>query len=67
MWKHVFNTNQSKVLWRDRSTAARAAHSAGYKFMNWNGWILFVVNADGDAADTGIMVEEIENGFKSIT
>lgn len=64
MWKYIFNTQQHRIMWRDREAAARAAIDAGYRFFSWNGEILFIAAMDGISIhDTGITIEEMEHGF----
>lgn len=62
MWKHIFNTAQHCTLWRSRDAAAKAASEAGYRFMSWNGGLLFVA-VDGGVHETGITIEEVEHNF----
>jgi len=39
-WEFVFNTN-----WHDKDTAKRAAISAGYNFMMWQGSVYVIVES----------------------
>lgn len=61
-WRHVFDC---KVRYADESEAAKMACKCGYKFMAWNGDVLFVWNEYGDTAETGIKVAELLRFYES--
>ena len=64
LWRHIFDG--SKTLGKDLHDIAVIAASSGYKFLAFNGEILFLVVPSGFKATevschyTGIEVQEIE-------
>ena len=55
-WRDVFDC---KKPYSHRDEAARKARECGYKFVAWNGDILFILNDRGDTAETGIKVSAL--------
>lgn len=41
-WRHVFDSAKGIGIWKDRSSAALYAFKGGYKFLAWNGDVLFL-------------------------
>lgn len=52
-WSQVFNTNLKH--WGHRDLAIEGAKVAGYKFLTWNGNILWL-----DGTDTGLTVDSLK-------
>ena len=57
IWKHIYNANKL-VAGSDVNDAIAIAMSAGYKFMSYNGEILFIDKA-GKAHKTDLNVEDV--------
>lgn len=57
-WRDVFDPYKSH--YRDEGEAVRTAHSCGYKFLAWNGDILFIHPNGTEAFDTGIKAESLK-------
>ena len=55
-WRDVFDC---KVFYKFPDEAARKAAECGYKFFAWNEDVLFVLDASGKWAETGIKVKTV--------
>jgi hypothetical protein len=59
-WRDVFDC---KAVYHNLEHAARTASMCGYKFLAWNGDILFVLDWTGKTASTGIAVSQLTPTF----
>lgn len=56
-WRDIFDGH--KVAFTHRDLAAKKARECGYKFLAWNGDVLFILNEKGHTAETGIKTEAV--------
>jgi len=56
-WRDVFDGE--KRMWGHRDLAARKAANCGYKFLAWAGWVWWILDDEGNVADTGIQTKDI--------